>query len=343
MPRLRRPRWPLALALVFAVIAGVFTYGWETQSGYYALWPDRAHAAEFYVKVPGGKPPAPGSGFYFVDVHVLQANLLEAEYFRHFVTGAQLIPARAELTPGESEHQREHEDVQMMADSQQVAQAVAERALGLHVKISGDGLFVDSVAPHYPAAKAGVQAGSQLTAIDGTPLQSLGDLRRATAGVQPGDTVRYTFRPGGARAIRTVAAPGTHDPVIGIGVAEQLRISHLSVPVRFLTQGIGGPSAGLAFTLEIYDALSGRHLLRGHRIAATGTIALNGAVGAIGGVTQKTLGVISAGADTFIVPREDGNYRDAVAAAHGRIRVIGVRSFAQALRDIRALPAVTNR
>ena len=235
--------------------------------------------AQFYVKVPGGKPPAPGSGFYFVDVHVLQANLLEAEYFRHFVTGAQLVPARAELTPGESEQQREHEDVQMMADSQQVAQAVAERALGLHVKISGDGLFVDSVAPHYPAAKAGVQAGSQLTAIDGTPLQSLGDLRRATAGVHPGDTVRYTFRPGGARVIRTVAAPGTHDPVIGIGVAEQLRISHLSVPVRFLTQGIGGPSAGLAFTLEIYDALSGRHLLRGHRIAATGTIALNGAVG----------------------------------------------------------------
>ena len=163
----------------------------------------------------------------------------------------------------------------------------------MHVKISGDGLIVDSVAPHYPAAKAGVQAGSQLTAIDGTPLQSLGDLRRATAGVQPG-----RHRPLHLPAGRRQGHPhrrGSRDAragIIGIGIAEQLRISHLPVHVRFLTQGIGGPSAGLAFTLEIYDALSGRHLLHGHRIAVTGKIALNGAVGPIGGVTQKTLGVI---------------------------------------------------
>ena len=88
--------------------------------------------------------------------------------------------------------------------------------------------------------------------------------------------------------------------------------------------GIGGPSAGLAFALEIYDSLSGRHLLDGHKIAVTGELDLGGGVHAIGGVKQKTVGAIDAGADTFIVPRGD-NARDAQAAADGRIRVIGVK------------------
>jgi PDZ domain-containing protein len=109
------------------------------------------------------------------------------------------------------------------------------------------------------------------------------------------------------------------------------------VHVKFLFSNIGGPSAGLAFTLDIYDSLTGRHLLRGHKIAVTGTISLDGSVGPIGAIQQKTIGAIDAGADTFIVPAGE-NYRGAVAAAHGRIRVIPVTSFAQALKDIRALP-----
>ena len=54
MGRIRRPRWPLALALAFAAVAGAVTYAWETQSGYYVIWPDTAHAATAYVRIPGG-------------------------------------------------------------------------------------------------------------------------------------------------------------------------------------------------------------------------------------------------------------------------------------------------
>ena len=59
---MRKPRWPVALAVAFAVVAAGFTYGWETQSGYYALWPDTAHATAQYLRVPGGQPPKPGTG-----------------------------------------------------------------------------------------------------------------------------------------------------------------------------------------------------------------------------------------------------------------------------------------
>jgi Lon-like protease len=106
--------------------------------------------------------------------------------------------------------------------------------------------------------------------------------------------------------------------------------------VHYSIQGIGGPSAGLAFALEIYDSLSGRHLLRGHRIAATGELDPLGDVIEIGGAEQKALGAIEAGADTFIVPK--ANVAAARKAAAGKLRVIGVSTFTQALQVIRNLP-----
>jgi Lon-like protease len=338
MMRLRRPRRPIAFAAAFAICAGGFTYGWETQSGYYAVWPDTAHPAVSAVRVPGGTAPSAGSGFYFVDVHVLQANLLEQQYFSHFVSGADLIPVSYERAPGESETQRLHVDLQAMATSQQIAQAVAEQVLGHTVGYHSLGLFVTDVAPHDPAAKAGVSAGDVLLKVNGIPVPTPAALTHATAGIHPGQLATYTFRNAGKKELRTVAAPGSsHHAIIGIGVGEAVRITHLPIHVHFATQGIGGPSAGLAFTLEIYDSLSGRKLLHGHRIAVTGTISLDGSVGAIGGVKQKTIGAIEAGADTFLVPQGQ-NYRDARAEAGSRIRVIAVTSFRDALRMIRTLP-----
>jgi PDZ domain-containing protein len=338
LPRaLRKPRWPLALAVAFAIVGGGATYGWETQSGYYALWPDTAHATAQYVDVPGGKQPAAGTGFYFVDVHELQANLLEEAYFRHFVDGASLVPSTQELAPGQTDQQREQVDLQAMASSQQIAQAVAEQALHMKVGLSSAAVEVASVEPGDPAARAGVQPGDLITAVDGAPVHSFAQLKQLTSSVAPGDVVRYTFDPGGVKAI-TDPKHKTH-AIIGIGIVEQVRITHLPVHVKFLFHDIGGPSAGLAFTLDIYDALSGRHLLDGHRIAVTGTIGLDGQVGPIGAIRQKTIGAIDAGADTFLVPAGD-NYRGALAEAHGRIRVISVSSFGQALRAIRALPPV---
>ncbi len=336
---LRRPRWPLALAIAFAIVGVGATYGWETQSGYYALWPDKAHSTTQYLQVPGGKPPAAGTGFYFVDVHELQANLLEEAYFRHFVDGASLVPATQELLPGQSDQQREQVDLEAMSTSQQIAQAVAEKALGMKVGLGNVAVQVAAVQPHDPAARAGVQPGALVTAVNGHTIHSFTQLEQLTSTVTPGQVVRYTFDPGGVKAITTIADPGhPKHAIIGIDIVQQVRVTHLPVHVKFLFHDIGGPSAGLAFTLDIYDSLSGRHLLDGHRIAVTGTISLNGQVGPIGGITQKTIGAIQAGADTFLVPAGD-NYRGALAEAHGRIKIISVKSFQQALRAIRALPA----
>jgi PDZ domain-containing protein len=80
----------------------------------------------------------------------------------------------------------------------------------------------------------------------------------------------------------------------------------------------------------------GRDVDRGYRVAATGEIELNGAVGAIGGIKQKVFGAKAAGADVFLVPSGD-NANEARRYA-GNLRVIAVDNFQQALRKLATLP-----
>ncbi len=162
-----------------------------------------------------------------------------------------------------------------MDTSQVVAQAVAERALGKDVTIRHLGALVEAVTPGLPAARAGVVAGDVITAVDGHPVRSAADLVRLTSALHPGDVAGYTFGSAGTKQLRTVAGgkgKGKNRAIIGVAVGDNVRIGHIPVQVHYTISGIGGPSAGLAFALEIYDSLSGRHLLDGHRIAATGEL-----------------------------------------------------------------------
>ena len=80
----------------------------------------------------------------------------------------------------------------------------------------------------------------------------------------------------------------------------------------------------------------GHNVDRGNKIAATGEIYLNGAVGPIGGIKQKTFGAREAGVDAFLVPAGQ-NATDAKRYADG-LRIIPVKSFQQALRALATLP-----
>ena len=94
----------------------------------------------------------------------------------------------------------------------------------------------------------------------------------------------------------------------------------------------GGSSGGLMISLNIYNALTNGDITKGKKIAGTGTIDINGNVGAIDGVKYKMLGAVSNDADIFLCPME--NYEEALSVKEEfalDIDVAGVSTFDEAL------------
>ena len=334
-PRLFTPGRILSVgAILVVVVLGLEVFS----SNDYIFLPDRAHPVAPLVQVAGGHEPKNGGGIYFVDVIVRKATLLE-ELLGGLHSGATLYPASEIVPPGVTSAEEETADLSEMRTSQQVAAAVALRALGRKVTTTPVGAVIDAIEPGFPAAGR-LEPTDVIVAIDGKAVHSPADVERAMAGRKIGSTVRFTILRNGAHrviALHTVAAePGSKRAVVGVELDATPDVTiHLPIHVSIDAHGVGGPSAGLAFALEVLQQL-GRNVDRGHKIAATGEIYLDGQVGPIGGIEQKTIGAREAGVDAFLVPAGQ-NAIDARKYAHG-LRIIPVKSFQQALHELATLP-----
>ena len=324
--------------LLLAVIALSVLYLIPSNK-YYVFLPDRAHALEPLVRVTGEHPASGAGGVYFVDVRFRKARLLEDLLGRPLAKNATLLPAR-DVLGGVTEKQSQQIDVTEMVQSQRIAAGLALRRLGYHVRIRLPSVVVRGVVRTAPVHRI-LHNGDRLLAVDGTPVHSLGRLHTLVASHRPGDRLRLGFRHAGRTAsatIRTIASPDNkREAAIGILVDETGgSIGKLPVRVRFATGGVGGPSAGLAFALDLMEEF-GQDVDRGYKVAATGELDFDGSVLPIGAVKQKTIGAREAGVDVFLVPA-GSNARAARRYAHG-LRIIPVQSFPQALHSLATLPA----
>lgn len=222
-----------------------------------------------------------------------------------------------------------------MQNSQQVAAAVALRAAGKPVISTPIGAKVDEVFLRTPAVGK-LEPDDIITAIDGHPVKTRADVITAMAKHRPGDTVAFAIRRGRTSkvvGIKTIPEPKTHRAIVGIALETAVDI-RLPIDVTINAGQVGGPSAGLAFALDILQEL-GRNIVRGHKIAATGEILPDGSVGPIGGIKQKTIGAREAHVDAFLVPAGE-NAQEARRYAHG-LKIIAVENFPQALRALATL------
>jgi PDZ domain-containing protein len=323
----RRPSWPtvaLALGAALLLLAGLL---YLAPADDYILLPDEPRALEPLVVVKGEKADTDRGGIYYVAVDVRRASVLE-RLFPGLHDGATLVPEHVYNPGGVDEKVRRRADLREMRRSQTYATAVALKALGLRVRIEPVGAGIAQTLRGYPAA-AKLRARDLIVAVDGSAVTIPDDLARILAQHRPGETVALRFRRRGRErevAIRTVPNPAdARLPFLGVQLQEP-KIT-LPVSVRFDLGRVGGPSAGLAFALDLLEEL-GRDVDRGRRIAATGEIRLDGSVHEVGGVKQKTIGARRSGMDLFLVPGE--NEAEARRYADG-LRVVPVDSFQQAL------------
>lgn len=300
---------------------------------------------------PGHAHPLDGT-LYMVDVLVGPATpgqyiLSKLGLLHTFDQGTQLVPAGAVLGTTPSS-QLSCQDSQQMVDATSTAEVVALRQLGYQVEENDLGAQLDEVAPGTPAAAAGLQCNDLVTAVDGVTVKTATEFTTAVHAAKPGQTIRITVQrigSGGKAHTLTVpatlttvpAAPGTTTPSdqAFLGVVSMTRTTYtLPFKVNINVGGIGGPSAGLALTLGLIDLLSDGDLTGGHPIAATGTINLDGTVGDVGGVAQKTVAVRKTGAQVFFVPPQELKTAQSEA---GSMKVYAVSTLQQALTDLESL------
>jgi Lon-like protease len=325
-----------------AVVAIVLPLGlfalWRFPSSDFLFLPNTAQPLTGLVSVEGSHPNSTPGGIYYLDVTERQASWLERLLPFTRPDGASIVPNRAVVPSGisfEAQHKQELED---MERSQQVAAAVALRRAGLHVTARPTGVLVEGVFSNVPAAKV-LRGGDVIVGVNGQSVLSRPELRAALAKHTPGDVVSLRILRSGKPlivSVRTIADPQEPKrPLIGAYRASQAAAITLPLKVHIDLRGVGGPSAGLPFALDVLELL-GTDVTHGYKVAATGELDLDGSVGPIGGVKQKTFGARRAGVDVLLVPAGE----NAVEARRyaGGLLVIPVESFQQALRKLATLP-----
>ena len=245
----------------------------------------------------------------------------------------EVLPVEQVFPPDSSEEQVEEEGAAEMADSQTVATATALRALGKDV----DQTVVIAGVPEGSPSEGVLQEGDVLVSLGGEPATSPDAVRAAVQQVEPGEVLPIVVsRDGEEQTLEVQTAESPRGTVIGVG----LRVEYdLPVDVTLRTGNVGGPSAGLMFSLAIYDVLTPGGLTGGKDIAGTGTMEDDGTVGSIGGIRQKLLGARSAGAEYFLAPA--GNCSEVEGHVPDGLQVFRVATFDEGLDAVRAIASGT--
>jgi PDZ domain-containing protein len=240
---------------------------------------------------------------------------------------------------------------QAMTGAKQIAEYVAMSKLGLDAKLEEGPILIEQLicegAPADNSACVNLQVGEQITHLDGVSTPTLSALAVEMKKHKVGDTVKLTVLPYVAPTedpasrkskkvtVALMANPDDERAIIGF-IPADTRITRLPFEVNISTTDIGGPSAGLAFTLALLDELTPGNLMGNGRVAATGTMDEEQNVGAIGALKQKAVAVKDSGGTLFLVPagQSPEEMKAARAAAGSGVRIVQVATLDAALREL---------
>ncbi|MGH2726394.1 MAG: YlbL family protein [Actinomycetota bacterium] len=338
-PRAKRRWWRLAFVMVVLGVT-VGLVGAYVQIPYYSLGPGPARDVSMLISVDGERIYPSAGSFFLTTVSVSSRPVTLFEALSGWLDPAvSLVKRELIVTPGLDDQQQDQLiNALDMEQSKYSAVIAALHAVGIKTP-PVKGVHVIAVAQGFPAA-AVLRAGDLIVAANGVAVKDVRTLVERIQAKPVGTKHTFEVLRGQERlslSVRTIASPITQDknvPIIGAALGPAFR---LPLGVTLDSQNIGGPSAGLAFALTIADVLIPEDLTRGHRVAVTGTIAIDGTVGLVGGVEFKVRAAEHEGADVFLVPKEEVAQASAVDS---EVMVIGVSTLEEAITALRQLAQV---
>jgi PDZ domain-containing protein len=284
------------------------------------------------IQVQGHRTYRDDGELRMTTVYVSQpdARVTLLELMRDWISREDSVyPYKAVYQENTTTEQNRQEGAVEMVSSQDAAIAVALDELGYDVKPAIEVLSVNDGAP----ADGKLEVRDIFLAVNGAKVASTDDVIKAVQEAPAGQPVDFLVRRDGKQT-RVSVTPTTTDgkPTIGIQFGTGYEFP-FQVSVN-IDPNIGGPSAGLMFSLGIYDTLTPGSLTGGEVIAGTGTLDGTGKVGPIGGIQQKIVGARDAGAQLFMVPPD--NCADAEGAPNGDMRLVKATTMHSAVQSIEA-------
>jgi PDZ domain-containing protein len=310
---------------MLVALAVAFVVGWVPLP-YYALGPGPARDVTPLIQVDGAPVYASDGGLIMTTVAYRKVTALQALFA--WLDPDRTLVAQDVLYPPGSSVEQENERARSQMDQSKIdATAVVLRRLQDYPQEHGPGALIQYVGPGCPA-EGELFPGDLVLEIDGHDVASAREASRLLDAVPVDDPVAFDVEAGGERTdveVTRGACGDADEPLLGVNL-----IDGFPIDVTISSGDVGGPSAGLMWALGLYELLTPGDLTDGRTIAGTGTIDLRGRVGPIGDIADKAIAARRAGADAFLVPRDDLGGLDGVDT--GEMDVVPVSSFAEALR-----------
>ncbi|WP_226665858.1 SepM family pheromone-processing serine protease [Metabacillus litoralis] len=322
-------------SLFLAIIVLITTF---IKLPYYVTQPGMASELQPIVEVENGFNKEEGS-FSLTTVRFGRANPLTYLWAK-FNDYHYLHPLREIRREDETDKEYFNRQLHMMEVSQESAIAVAYKKANKIVDFTFHGIYVDGVVDDMPASSI-LNVGDRIHRVDQNEFKTAEEFIEYVSSKKEGDQVIIGYeREGEQREAKIKLAPFKDQPSkVGIGISLVTdREIDVEPNITLKTEEIGGPSAGLMMSLEIYNQLVKEDITKGYKIAGTGTINAEGEVGPIGGISQKIVAADHEGVDIFFAPNEKNSatsdYNEAVNTGEDiktKMKIVPIDTFDEAI------------
>ncbi len=317
--------------------------------------PGSAYDVSRFIKVQNGDVDDEGS-LNLMTVAMYQATPLTytIAFFDEFQDILKMDDVRQEEEDDEEYNVRQ---LKLMTDSQFNALFVAFQKAEKPFTVTYDGITVLNVLTG-GAADGKIEPGDEIVEIDGEIIHQAEDLTAILNAKRENEEIHLVLNRNNELIDQTVTLkeiPGEQEKRVGIGITYSQSKSIKTEPfVNVDAEDIGGPSAGLMFTLGILNQLLEEDLTKGYLVAGTGEMYEDGTIGRIGGIEKKVVAAHEDGMEIFFAPDDEiteymkevnptiqSNYEAAVQTAEKigtKMKIVPVKTIDDALEYLEKLP-----
>ncbi|MEK5231010.1 SepM family pheromone-processing serine protease [Lysinibacillus sp. FSL K6-0232] len=339
---------------IYVVLLVVICFSMLYRLDAYIMKPGSAYDVSKFVTVGGKEADSEGS-MSLMTVAMQQATPFTYAWAK-WQKYQKLMDIEQVRNPLEDDEEYNIRQLKLMSDSQFNAKYVAFQRAGLETTVHFNGVFILNVLDG-GASDGILKAGDEIVEVDGQKITNQQMLIDLLEPKQLGDQVTVQFIRNEKQQQATITLkeiPNTEEHRAGLGISYTESKSIETHPkVTMKTEDIGGPSAGLMFTLEILDQLLEEDLTKGYAIAGTGEMLVDGSVGRIGGIDYKVIAADRDGMEIFFAPDDEiseeikakhpeleSNYATAVKTAKEigtKMKIVPVKTVDDAIDYLRQL------